>query len=92
MSHDAQLTPLAPHAEAVGGEVQVAPEQQPLAQFAGVQPLQIPPLQVPGRHDWQAAPPLPHIVLSLAPEWQVVPKQQPGHDVESHTQPPSTQC
>lgn len=41
-------SPPMPQALKVGGSVQVVPEQQPFAQFVALQPLQMPPLQVPG--------------------------------------------
>ena len=51
VSQPVQAAPPMPQALAVGGAVQVEPEQQPVAQLPGVQPLQTPALQVPGRHD-----------------------------------------
>ena len=69
---------------------QVDPEQQPEAQFALVQPLQMPALQTPGWHDWQGAPPLPQAV-SEAPVWHVVPAQQPEQEDGSQTQEPLEQ-
>jgi len=90
-SQPTQPTPLEPQAVAVGGSVQVAPEQQPPAQLADVHPVQMPPLHVPGRHDWQAAPPVPHAVSSLFPARQVVPEQQPVHDSASQIQLPPEQ-
>jgi len=85
--------PAIPHELAVGGALQVAPEQQPDAQLLGVHPVQIPLLQVPGRHDWHAAPPLPQAALSLDPARHVVSEQQPAHETESQMQvPPEQRC
>lgn len=89
-SQPTQTRPPLPHAERVGGEVQVAPEQQPPAQLTAVQPLQMPLLQCSGVHDWQAPPPVPHAV-SLVPARQTPSRQQPLHDSSSHTQAPSEQ-
>ena len=73
------------------GSLQVAPEQQPRAQLEAVHPLQTPALQVPGTHDWQAAPAVPQAVSSVPPR-QLLPEQQPEHEVESHAHVPLLQC
>lgn len=83
-----QAAPPTPQLIVDGGR-QVAPEQQPVAHMALVQPLQTPALQVcPAGQGWQLPPPAPH-------DWALVPgmhvpsaAQQPlGHDRMSHTQP-----
>jgi hypothetical protein len=91
-SHEMQLAPVAPQASSVGGEVQVLPEQHPLAQVA-VQSLHPPEAQVAGAvHDWHGGPPLPQ-ALSARPLRQVVPSQQPWQESGSHTQlPPEQRC
>jgi hypothetical protein len=89
-SHETQAAPLTPQV-AGAAPVQVEPEQHPLGQLAGLQPLQAPPKQVCAPQLWQAAPPLPQAELDV-PATQVVPEQQPfGHDVPSHTQLPARQ-
>ncbi len=90
-SHATQAAPLAPQV-ATERVWQVAPEQQPLAQLAAVQPEHTPLLQTcaPGQA-WQAAPADPHAESRL-PGRQVFPAQQPvGHEVLSHWQVPPTQ-
>ena len=81
-SQATQPLPAVPQAARLGG-VQVAPEQQPEAQLAGVQPLQMPPLHTPGAQDWQAAPPLPQAVLE-APVWQAGRSEEHTSELQSH--------
>jgi len=76
VSQTAHPSPPLPQALTTGGVVQVLPEQQPLPQLPELQPLHTPPLQVPGEHDWQPLPPVPHAVLSV-PARHVVPAQHP---------------
>jgi hypothetical protein len=85
-----QAAPPEPQVVDVRGE-QVEPEQQPLGQLAGLQPLQTPPVQVVPAQSWQAAPPLPQLAF-MPPERQVAPAQQPlAHETRSQTQAPPTQ-
>ena len=59
--------------------------------MAGVQPLQMPFVQVPGVQFWQARPPLPQVAL-LSPATQAPPAQQPpGQLTPSHTHAPPRQ-
>jgi hypothetical protein len=75
-----QAAPPVPQAVTVG-VAQVTPEQQPTGQFAGVQLLHTPPLQIRPAQSWQSAPALPQLVL-LFPARHRVPAQQPcGHEV-----------
>ena len=57
-----QAAPPEPQVVDERGE-QVEPEQQPLGQLAGLQPLQTPPVQVVPAQSWQAAPPLPQLAF-----------------------------
>ena len=83
--------PVEPHAIAVGGDTHVEPEQQPVAQLAALQLEQTPPPHVlPPVHVEHAKPPVPQ-ALALVPGWQLVPWQQPAHDVESHAHAPAMQ-
>ncbi len=89
-SHIAHPTPFVPHAAALG-ITQVSPEQQPVGQLAGEQPLQTPLLHFPPKQTWQLDPPVPHAIGEVPPS-HVVPEQQPfGHDVWLQTQLPLTQ-
>jgi hypothetical protein len=86
-SHATQATAPTPQAE-TDGVWQVAPEQQPPAQFDELQALHRPPEQVCGEgHASQAQPPLPHASSEL-PATQVEPAQQPLQEVTSQTQVP----
>ena len=78
VTHEAQTAP--PMPQAVSVRVWHTPSKQhPLGQLAALQPVQVPPLQVPpAGQAWQASPPLPH--LSVAVPWaQNEPSQQPPH-------------
>ncbi len=78
--------PAVPQADAVGGVVQVEPEQQPYGQLVPSHPLHTPAEQVslPGQLV-HMAPPEPHALGSL-PGSHVVPEQHPvGQDVASQT-------
>jgi hypothetical protein len=86
-----QPTPFVPHAAALG-ITQVSPEQHPIGQLAGEQPLQTPLLEhFPPRQIWQPDPPVPHAIGDVPPS-HVVPEQHPlGQDVWLHMQLPLTQ-
>jgi len=90
-SQATQLLPPFPQA-AVVGDVQVAPEQQPLGQDAELHPEHAPPEQVwPAGQAWQAVPPAPH-ADGWPPDWQVSPAQQPlGHELLSQMHMPLEQ-
>jgi hypothetical protein len=85
---------IVPHAEVVGGLVQVPLVQQPVAQFVAVQPVQRWLVQFwPLGHIWHSTPPVPHraavVPLTQVPVAEV---QQPfGQLVASHVQTPATQ-
>jgi hypothetical protein len=64
--------PFVPHAEGVGGEVQVGPEQHPDGQVAELHPVQTPPEHVPGLQFAHSAPPVPQALLPFPP-WQTFP-------------------
>jgi hypothetical protein len=75
----------------VDGAAHVEPEQQPPAHVVALQSLHTPPAQMRPLQSWQAAPPLPQLVL-LVPAAQVVPAQQPlGQEMPSQTQAPARQ-
>jgi hypothetical protein len=87
-----QAWPPLPHALALGGLVQLAPLQHPLAQLVALQLAHVPPLHAtPLGHVEHAPPPLPHATASV-PGMHIEPAQQPLHTVPSHTQLPPTQC
>jgi hypothetical protein len=68
----------------------LAPHALPLQ--LGVHPVQRPPEHPPlPLHDAQMAPPLPHALDDVPPR-QVLPLQQPAHDVGSQTHAPPSQC
>jgi hypothetical protein len=91
-SHATHACAPVPHAAADGGELQVAPEQQPFAQFEELQPLQTPALQVPGEQSEQAPPPVPQAEVAV-PGRQAVPEQQPVQEAGSQTHsPPEQRC
>jgi hypothetical protein len=87
-----QPRPPVPHWVLVGGEMQVAPEQQPLAQLPAVQPVHAWLVQVWPVHAAHVAPPVPHWV-SAVPGWQMLLlSQQPLEQlVASHTHTPPEQ-
>ncbi len=62
-----------------------APEQ------LGVQPLHVPPEQVPVEHVAHTAPSRPH-APPVVPARQLLPLQHPLHEVGSQTQTPASQC
>lgn len=73
---------------------QTAPAQQPVGQFAGMQPLQTWFMQVcPIGHDWHADPPVPQALMPM-PGKQLEPEQHPiGHEVPLQTHwPPLQSC
>lgn len=80
--------PPVPQAPVVGVMLQTPLVQQP-EQLLGVQPEQLPLVQLwPPGQLWQVLPPLPHAVGSV-PVTQLLPMQQPvGHEAGSHTQAP----
>ena len=74
--HEAQVIPAKPQVVSLVGW-QAPLKQHPLGQLAALQPLQVPPEQVPpSGQTWHAVPPAPHLsgVLPLA---QKLPSQQP---------------
>lgn len=74
----------------IDGIAQVEPEQQPPGHVVALQSAHAPPAQMRPLQSWQAAPPLPQLVL-LVPATQVVPEQQPpGHEMPSQTHAPDT--
>jgi hypothetical protein len=91
-SHAAHAAPPTPHAANADGVLHVEPEQQPDGQLVEVHPLHVPEVQVPGLHDWQVPPPLPHVVV-VFPIWQLwLASQQPvGHEVALQTHVPPEQ-
>jgi hypothetical protein len=91
--HAKHAAPLMPQAASVGGEVQVEPEQHPVAQLLGLQALvHTPAVQPPPPHCTHPLPPEPQYMVDV-PARQVVPSQQPfGQLTPSHTQAPATQC
>lgn len=90
-SHATQAAPAVPHA-LCEGVAHVVPEQQPLAQLVALQLAHAPLAHVPPAPQLaHAVPPVPHAV-ALLPARQLVPLQQPSHEVASHTQAPPTQC
>jgi hypothetical protein len=88
--HATQAAPLVPHVPREGVS-QLAPAQQPDAQFCAVHEVQTPPWQLAPEHDEHWEPPLPQLLGSVVPARQLFPEQQPLHDVPSHTQAPWTQ-
>ena len=54
-----QAPPPVPHAEGVGGDVQVDPEQQPTGQLDELHPVHTPPEHDPGLQSEHVAPPVP---------------------------------
>jgi hypothetical protein len=91
--HDTQATPAVP--QLPNPDVsQLAPEQHPLAQLVGVQPVHTPPTQFCNcGHVEQFAAPVPHIA-TVVPGSHTLPLQQPvGHDLALHTHcPPAHTC
>jgi hypothetical protein len=88
MLHWTHPAPFVPQAPSVGGS-QLAPAQQPFAQFMGVQPVHTPPTQF-----WSVGqpehtePPVPQAAFAV-PARHIPPEQQPvGQDVSSHTHDP----
>jgi hypothetical protein len=88
--HWAHATPPRPQLLNAGAS-QLAPEQQPVAQFVDVQPVQTPATQFcSAGHVEQPEPPAPHMAVVL-PGSHWLPLQQPvGHDVWLHTHAPPT--
>jgi len=85
--------PFVPHADAVGGEVHVDPEQQPEAQVPEPHPLHTPPVHVSGLGQLeQAAPPVPQSIVEL-PGWHLPEESQHpvGHELALQTQVPPEQ-
>jgi len=82
--------PPVPHAEGVGGDVQVDPEQQPEEQFDELHPLQAPALHVCGLgHIAHAAPPEPQSPGVLPGSHLLLASQHPiGHELAVHLQLP----
>jgi hypothetical protein len=87
MPQGLQAPPPAPHSVTLGGELHVAPVQQPLHE-PGPQLEQVPPLQVHMAH-W--APCVPHCMF-VFPGSQTLLLQHPLHELESQTQAPFWQC
>ena len=89
--HEMHAAPEVPQLPSAG-ESQLAPAQQPDAQFVAVHDVHALPTQFcsAGQVE-QLDPPEPQAMLE-PPGMQVVPEQQPvGHDVPSQTQAPFTQ-
>lgn len=85
-SHATHAVPFAPQVAAVFG-LQVAPAQHPVGQAAAHE-LQAPLVQLsPPGQLWHWEPAAPH-AEAVVPVWQLVPAQQPAHDVPSHTHAP----
>jgi hypothetical protein len=85
-----QAPPGVPQVEAES-VMQLPLSQQPLGQLVRSQ-VHLPPTHSwPDAHVAQAAPPEPHAPLAL-PARQVVPLQQPLHEVALHTHLPRTHC
>lgn len=90
--HVTHELPVAPHAIAVGGEVQVEPEQHPPGHVDALQLAHTPDAHVPEAQLVHAAPPVPH-ALDDVPAMHELPWQQPLHEDGSHTHaPPEHRC
>jgi hypothetical protein len=90
-SHAVHVRP-DPHARRVGGEVHVAPEQQPVAHVVGLHDAHTPIVHAtPAPQLAHVTPPVPQAV-GIVPVRQVFPSQHPPHEVESHRHEPPTQC
>ena len=91
VSQPTQTAPPLPQV-ATDALLQVAPEQQPLAQLVALQPLQRPAPQVwPAGQTSQALPPAPHESAVLPPRHIPCAQQPLGQEVPSHTQVLATQ-
>lgn len=83
-----QAAPIVPQALTVGGLTQVVPEQHPAPQVPALQLEHTPAVQVsPPVQAWHIAPDAPH-APAVFPASQMLPLQQPAHDVELQTHAP----
>jgi hypothetical protein len=89
-SHEVQAPPPVPQVLS-DARWQVAPEQQPKVQVL-LQKLHTPPTSHENAPQLShGPPPVPHAPW-LVPNWQVVPLQQPGHELGSQAHTPPEQC
>ena len=91
VSQAVQVAPPLPQVE-VPGMLQVAPEQQPLAQLVALQLLQTPAVQVALTGQLSQVSPAVPQALAVIPDRQDEPEQQPLQDTESQMQEPPAQC
>ena len=91
VSHAMQVEPPVAQAATVGGSTQLEPEQHPVEhELESQAPPQTPPVHAAAPQSVHEAPPEPHCA-DVVPARQVVPSQQPAHEVPSQMHAPLTQ-